>query len=565
MRFSDDRHSDKGFASVAVPPIPLAVRFARFALAAVLAASFMPVAAFADEGEPAGPEGVQDQPAQTEQAQQGDPAAVDGESVDEGVSADEGVQNSSGQQTEGVQQTEGIQQGEQPEASTSEPAEAEDDQNLSTQDNPPQDNYVEKVSCDVKPGQYFYLNVVDYFTQGKYREYGFTLDSKPKIVGEGVITQVNPSDTRYKFRAECCGTAQVELVFSASDGPQHLRIIYTINVSRYQITLTPNSKSGIYDGTEKSVSGFETLNSTIRSEGVTSLNGPFQSETYSKTVVVEGLSAEARGTDAGEYPVEVTGQAVVTDKDNKDVTPWCQLSYADAKLVIGKRPVTLTSAGASKEYDGKPLTNHQVTVGDATRDTGWVDGQGATYSFTGSQKIVGSSDNAFKVIPNAGTNLDNYKITKQYGKLTVNDRAKKYQIILTPNSKSDTYDGTEKSVSGFEALEFEVDGSTYTVGGLTAEAKGTDAGEYPVTVSGQAVVTDADGNDVTGQFDVNVDDAKLTIVEDGPDTPVDPNKPASKSAKTGDSAALYAMGICGVAIAAGAVAFAARRKRNSGR
>lgn len=78
MRFSDDRHSDKGFASVAVPPIPLAVRFARFALAAVLAASFMPVAAFADEGEPAGPEGVQDQPAQTEQAQQGDPAAVDG-------------------------------------------------------------------------------------------------------------------------------------------------------------------------------------------------------------------------------------------------------------------------------------------------------------------------------------------------------------------------------------------------------------------------------------------------------------------------------------------------------
>lgn len=63
-------------------------------------------------------------------------------------------------------------------------------------------------------------------------------------------------------------------------------------------------------------------------------------------------------------------------------------------LRVEKRPVTLTSASGSKEYDGKPLTNHKVTVGEAARGTGWVDGQGATYSFTGSQKIVGSSENA---------------------------------------------------------------------------------------------------------------------------------------------------------------------------
>ncbi|MDD6637063.1 MAG: hypothetical protein PUE62_07665, partial [Coriobacteriaceae bacterium] len=257
---------------------------------------------------------------------------------------------------------------------------------------------------------------------------------------------------------------------------------------------------------------------------------------------------------------------------------------------------------------------------------------------------------------------------------TVTDRSEKYQITLTPNSKSVTYDGTEKSVSGFEALEFEVEGSTYSVEGLTAEAKGTDAGEYPVEDTGQAVVFDSDGNDVTSQFNVNVVDGaelvigkrpvaatgegfdsdqpytgkeysktgctfsnlvdgqeasityalrgtgigtyegvfgddfkvmadgkdvtanyelvekvpgKLTIVEGDPDTPVDPDKPssdkpskttgkataakaaaakpASKSAKTGDSIALYAMGICGAAIAAGAVAFVARRKRNSGK
>ena len=228
-----------------------------------------------------------------------------------------------------------------------------------------------------------------------------------------------------------------------------------------------------------------------------------------------------------------------------------------ATLNVAQRPVTLTSASGSKEYDGKPLTNHKVTVGEAARDTGWVDGQGATYSFTGSQKIVGSSENAFECIPNEGTNLDNYQINKTYGTLTVTDRSEKYQITLTPNSKSVTYDGTEKSVSGFEALEFEVDGSTYTVEGLTDEARGTDAGEYPVKVSGQAVVIDSDGNDVTDQFTVNIDDAKLTIVG------VDSDKSASNLPHTGDSAALYAMGICGVAIAAGAGALFTFRKRNN--
>ena len=249
----------------------------------------------------------------------------------------------------------------------------------------------------------------------------------------------------------------------------------------------------------------------------------------------------------------------------------------EGKLTVEKRPVTLTSASGSKEYDGKPLTNHKVTVGEAAWGTGWVDGQGATYSFTGSQKIVGSSENAFECIPNEGTNLDNYQINKTYGTLTVTDRSEKYQITLTPNSKSVTYDGTEKSVSGFETLEFQINGQTFYVSGVEASATGTDAGEYPVTKSGQAVVTDVEGNDVTEQFIVNIDDAKLTIVEGEP-AQIDSNEPssstpskttgktaASKLAKTGDGIAPYAMGICGVAITAGAVAFVARRKGSSRR
>lgn len=231
------------------------------------------------------------------------------------------------------------------------------------------------------------------------------------------------------------------------------------------------------------------------------------------------------------------------------------ITYRYGKLKVTPRVVTLKSADLSKEYDGEPLTNGTAAI--AIEGAGFVKGQGVSYTFTGSQKIVGSSENTFECIPNEGTNLDNYQTNKTYGTLTVTDRSEKYQITLTPNSKSEAYDGTEKSVSGFETLEFQINGQTFYVSGVEASATGTDAGEYPVTKSGQAVVTDAEGNDVTDQFIVNIDDAKLTIVG------VDSDKSASNLPHTGDSAALYLMGICAVVLTAGAGALFTFRKRNN--
>ena len=327
--------------------------------------------------------------------------------------------------------------------------------------------------------------------------------------------------------------------------------------------------------------GEETIRIEIRKRTV-GLSSSYGEKIYDGTpLTVVGINEDGEGwidADKGRVKYKMTGsQTNAGESDNTfDVEfpsgseeyfkEHYAITISYATLNVAQRPVTLTSASGSKEYDGKPLVNDKVTVGG----DGWADGEGATYDVTGSQKIVGSSENAFECIPDEGTNLGNYQITKQYGTLTVTDRAEaeRYQITLTPNSASVTYDGTEKSVSGFETLEFEVDGSAYTVSGLTAGATGTDAGEYPVEVTGQAVVTDPDGNDVTRQFNVDVADAKLTIVKADPDTPVDPGKPAPELPDTGDSTAPhvpYAMGVCGAAmVAAGAAAFVVRRKLGSG-
>ncbi|MBM6832245.1 hypothetical protein, partial [Faecalicoccus acidiformans] len=167
----------------------------------------------------------------------------------------------------------------------------------------------------------------------------------------------------------------------------------------------------------------------------------------------------------------------------------------------------LTSATDSKEYDGEALTNDEVTVsGD-----GWAEGEGATYSVTGSQTVVGSSNNTFTYTLNAGTSAENYTITPVEGTLTVTARDAKYEITVQANSDTEKYDGTEKSVSGLVDDTFIVEGNTYTVEGLSASGTGTNAGTYAVNVTGTPVVKDEDGNNVSSEFTVKTQNGTLTI------------------------------------------------------
>ena len=82
---------------------------------------------------------------------------------------------------------------------------------------------------------------------------------------------------------------------------------------------------------------------------------------------------------------------------------------------ITKRSVTLTSATASKTYDGQALTSTSITVsGD-----GFVKGEGATYNVTGTQTEVGNSANSFEYKLNENTLASNYDITKVVGTLII--------------------------------------------------------------------------------------------------------------------------------------------------
>ena len=58
-----------------------------------------------------------------------------------------------------------------------------------------------------------------------------------------------------------------------------------------------------------------------------------------------------------------------------------------------------------------------------------------------------------------GTSASNYDITTEFGTLTITNRDVKYEIEAKAASASFMYDGEEKSVSGLETSEFEIDGT----------------------------------------------------------------------------------------------------------
>ena len=200
------------------------------------------------------------------------------------------------------------------------------------------------------------------------------------------------------------------------------RLTVTDRTEKYEVTLVANSNlNNTYDGTPKSATGVETDKFTINGVEYT----------------VSGYTtSNPTEVNAGTYPNTISGNYTVTDAENNDVTAQFTVNTTNGQLVIAKKTVTLKSADLSKPYDGTPLENGNEPL---EVEDGWVDGEGATYTFTGTQTLVGSSDNTFEIVPNEGTNPDNYDIIPEYGLLTITDDATVPVITKTHDAAHGEY------------------------------------------------------------------------------------------------------------------------------
>ena len=277
----------------------------------------------------------------------------------------------------------------------------------------------------------------------------------------GSQTDVGTSDNTFSYKLKD-GTKAGNYNISKAEG----KLTVTADENEIVVNIVGNTKTVKYNGKEQSVTDYTV--ESIQSNG----------KAYSKYTEDDfsfSGEAEAKGTNAGSYKMGLTkDQFKNTNKNFTKVT----FVVTDGKLTIEKRNVTLTSADATKEYDGTPLTSNEITVGG---EDGFVENEGVTYTVTGAQTEVGSSANSFTYIAKDGTNLDNYDITKTEGKLTVkkNDTLE-VTVYITGHTDSKMYNGKEQSVTGYDVR---TSTGLYTTNDFTfskesAKAKGTDAGDY---------------------------------------------------------------------------------------
>ena len=176
------------------------------------------------------------------------------------------------------------------------------------------------------------------------------------------------------------------------------KLTVTADENEVVVTITENRGRNKYDGRKHKVTGYE----------VTAISN----ELYTEKDFTFNGKAEVAGTDAGTYNMNVKAADFKNTNANFDKVTFVII---DGKLTIEKRDVTLTSADASKVYDGTALTSKKVTVSGE----GFAKGEGATYDVTGTRTNTGTSKNTFTYTLKNGTKAANYNIKKVEGKLTI--------------------------------------------------------------------------------------------------------------------------------------------------
>ena len=202
---------------------------------------------------------------------------------------------------------------------------------------------------------------------------------------------------------------------------------------KFPITVQSNSSYGnVYDGSVKSASGFQTLsftfnNNTFTVSGLTT-SDPSRSEVCDLPNAISGTAK--------------VGTAKVTDAHNHDVTEQFNVSKLEGRLTIQKRPVTVSVADKTVDYNGR------LQYGDtASTFNNVVSGQTATIGYTASSGIMVSTvpyDNGnygsnFQVMSGETNDVtSNYTLTlMKKGKLKIDPAP----LIVTAKDSTKIYDG----------------------------------------------------------------------------------------------------------------------------
>ena len=260
-----------------------------------------------------------------------------------------------------------------------------------------------------------------------------------------------------------------------------------LTINPRPVTLTSETASKEYDGTPLTKPDV-----TVGGDGFVAGEVTGITATGSVTFVHEG---------------EVTNTITYTTGANFKEKNY-NISKEEGKLSITKREgegktITVTANSDEKVYDGAPLTNNGFKHAGVL-----VEGDVLTAVVVGSQTDVGVGDNvvtSYRVMRGETDVTTSYTFADSVkGALTVTLR----DVTFTGESKTLPYTGGMQSITGITQSGL-VEGHRYE--GLTYKAEGQNVGSYDGAFSGDVVIKDAQGNDVTKNYNVTKTPGKLTI------------------------------------------------------
>ena len=214
------------------------------------------------------------------------------------------------------------------------------------------------------------------------------------------------------------------------------------DVGKYPITARGEAIQGNYTVTYKP--GTLTIVAAQRTTelSVTSYNGVYDAESHTITVngTVDGDKVEYSYdggktwvTDLKEYKNVTDGSVAIQVKvTNKNYTP--SETILSGTVEITPAALTITTPKAEKVYDGNALTAEGSI-------TGFVNGETATFTTTGSQTEVGNSENTYILTWDGTAKETNYTVSESLGTLTVTPQS----IVPDPDPENPSYKGVEVS------------------------------------------------------------------------------------------------------------------------
>ena len=227
----------------------------------------------------------------------------------------------------------------------------------------------------------------------------------------------------------------------------------TLTFTEHQpITVTANSSMGnVYDGTEKSVSGY-------------TISGLPEGYTLS------GLTTSSpTATNVGTYTNTISGTAVVKNANNEDESSHFVVITINGTLEVVKRPATVAADSKTKVYDNNPSTDPALTV----MVTGAAEGDQIAFSIS---RQPGQYAGTYAIEVSVNENdYPNYQLTILNSQFTIS----RLLVTVTPNDASKTYGSADPTLTATLTDTVAGERVNYTLSRTAGEA----VGSYAIVVT----------------------------------------------------------------------------------